>query len=65
MADGDGDPPFPQCCTRCPHLEAVSAACTHGYRQTIDGNLDDDRSCPIFVVEKTAAMDRLLRSIGS
>jgi len=65
MVDDDRDAPFPQCCTRCPHLETVSAACTHRYRQTIVTDLEDDRPCPIFVVEKTTAMDRLTKSLQS
>lgn len=63
MPTGDVDAPFPECCTRCPHIESVTGACTHRYRQAILGDLDDERPCPIYITEKTAAMDRLSRSV--
>lgn len=63
MATSDTDAPFPECCTRCPHIEPVTGACTHRYRQSLLADLDDDRPCPVFTAEKTAAMTRLSRSV--
>lgn len=57
------DVPFPECCARCPHIEPVTGACTHPYRQSLLADLDDERPCPIFTAEKTAAMAGLARSV--
>lgn len=63
MSISNVDASFSECCTRCPHIEPVTGACTHPYRQSILTDLDDERPCPIYTAEKTAAMDRLACSV--
>ncbi|NHN47788.1 hypothetical protein G9464_09290 [Halostella sp. JP-L12] len=55
----DQDLPFPTCCSCCPHLQAVTASCTHDLRQSLVHELDTDGSCPVFVRLKTTKMQRL------
>lgn len=64
MADNRADLPFPNCCACCPHLEAVTASCTHDLRQSLVVELDTDRTCPVYAEQKTGAMQRLGESLS-
>jgi len=57
------DLPFPQCCSACPHRNAFTASCTHDFRQSVLQTVDDSRSCPVYVDEKTEAMRALAESL--
>jgi len=63
MAPDGGDLTFPGCCARCPHLNRLDGSCTHELRQSLLLELDDDRTCPVYVAEKTAAMRRSAESL--
>ena len=50
---------FPACCSCCPHLQAVTASCTHDLRQSLVRELDTDDACPVYVRLKTKRMRQL------
>lgn len=53
---------FPDCCAHCPHIERLTASCTHELRQSLVGELVTGRTCPVYRQEKTDAMRRLVDS---
>jgi len=65
MVPSGTDASFPQCCARCPHIEPETAACTHSHRQALLSDLDAEEPCPVYTTEKSAAMDRLARTLRS
>lgn len=59
MTGNDADLDFPGCCVYCPHLQRVTASCTHELRQSLLDELTTARPCPVYSREKTEAMRRL------
>ncbi|MFB6223390.1 MAG: hypothetical protein ABEH86_06925 [Haloarcula sp.] len=62
MTGHAADLDFPDCCAYCPHLESVSATCTHQLRQSLVWELDRDESCAVYSEQKTKAMRHLADS---
>lgn len=53
---------FPKCCVYCPYLKELKTSCTHDLRQSLIRELDTTQTCPVYSMEKTNAMRRLLGS---
>jgi hypothetical protein len=63
MTDRGDDLPFPECCAHCPHLQSVSASCSHESRQALLAEVRTNPTCSVFSEAKADAMRRLSESL--
>jgi len=63
MPSQETDRNFPACCTSCPHLEQVTASCTHELRQSLIREIDTKHTCPVYSDVKTRSMSSLSSSL--
>lgn len=54
---------FPACCVTCPHLQSVTASCTHELRQLIIHEVGSGQECPIYADTRADAMQQLSDSL--
>ena len=54
---------FPACCANCPYLDPFKASCAHDLRQSLVSELDPNGTCPVYLDEKTKAMQRMAENL--